>query len=661
MLWKRLKRAATALCLSGFVCSGQARAYQLPDGVDPATVLIGHVIVDSYDGFQEPTPVYADQIDQDGIYTVPDGSVFLPGTTDRYAWTRAIATSLAAQELPTDERDALVEAAAIAAAAEFKVASGAYDTSAMIYFDMTPLHEAAVAAAPSGIAFLLGLTVPPGPRLVVKDSFDAFVESIIQAGGDLYGLRPDDPGLLEIMTILPSFEPADDPDDPPPSNAAPTADAGADRTVASGEPVTLDGTASSDPDAGDTLTHAWTQTAGPEVTLSDATAAEPGFTAPAVAANDPAAELAFSLVVTDDKGNTSAADTVTITVSAAAPGPTPGSEFETHREEVRAVVTGLGLAELNGAIASNERMLREARQRLIVPRAEDVPFRIDPRFTGTDTILSASGAFFGLESGADGRGRRLVVGDFSLRRDERTGATTATLTARAAWERMVSGRTLLGAFIGGEFAQSDLIAPREGAHQRAGVTLGGYGVHEIRPGLYADGFLTFGAGRNALEMAIGEIELDGDHASGILTVGAALGGQIDRGAYQVLPEVSLSYGRVRIGGVALTGRTSGLTDKTLRLAGGEVSRAAITFTPEVRFTADGTPVSRSRAVFSLAPRLTCQALHALTVMEACGGGLEIGFTGRSRDGLSTLTARAGAERILGRTVTTLQLGANIRF
>ena len=91
-------------------------------------------------------------------------------------------------------------------------------------------------------------------------------------------------------------------------NLGATANAGSDRVVAPDESVTLDGSASSDPN-GDALTYSWEQMSGPSVTLSSATAVSPTFTAPASAAT-----LTFRLTVTDS-GGLSHSDDVIISVS----------------------------------------------------------------------------------------------------------------------------------------------------------------------------------------------------------------------------------------------------------------------------------------------------------------------------------------------------------
>ncbi len=94
------------------------------------------------------------------------------------------------------------------------------------------------------------------------------------------------------------------------SNTPPSADAGADETVAEDTEVTLDASASDDPD-GDALAYTWLQTGGQNVALSDVNAEQPTFTAPNVAAATPET-LTFQLTV--DDGSDTAVDSVDITV-----------------------------------------------------------------------------------------------------------------------------------------------------------------------------------------------------------------------------------------------------------------------------------------------------------------------------------------------------------
>lgn len=94
------------------------------------------------------------------------------------------------------------------------------------------------------------------------------------------------------------------------SNTAPTANAGFDQNIPSGQNVILDGTASSDPD-GTIIGWLWTQVSGPATpTIVNSTSAVASVT-PTVAGT-----YIFKLTVTDNSSNT-ASDTVTINVTTA--------------------------------------------------------------------------------------------------------------------------------------------------------------------------------------------------------------------------------------------------------------------------------------------------------------------------------------------------------
>ncbi|MFC1610386.1 PKD domain-containing protein, partial [Myxococcota bacterium] len=92
-------------------------------------------------------------------------------------------------------------------------------------------------------------------------------------------------------------------------NEPPVADAGPDDTIDEQTSISLDGTASSDPNE-DALSYAWTQTVGPSVTLADDTSATPSFDTPLVFFDT---VLIFELTVNDGLVS-STVDQVDITV-----------------------------------------------------------------------------------------------------------------------------------------------------------------------------------------------------------------------------------------------------------------------------------------------------------------------------------------------------------
>lgn len=134
------------------------------------------------------------------------------------------------------------------------------------------------------------------------------------------------------------------------SNDAPSARAGADRAVAEGASVELNGANSDDPD-GESLSYRWEKISGPDITLVDTSSPRASFTAPnlTTAAN---ADLVFELTVTDAHG-ASDNDRVTITVTWENDAPTANAgDDRTVTEGAAVQLDGSASTDREGAIAT---------------------------------------------------------------------------------------------------------------------------------------------------------------------------------------------------------------------------------------------------------------------------------------------------------------------
>ena len=335
----------------------------------------------------------------------------------------------------------------------------------------------------------------------------------------------------------------------------------------------------------------------------------------------------------------------------------PASAFDEAKEEVQAIITQDATRSLTSTLSSNQRMTRGARSRFIESRGQgegdgaglatrnNVPFDVDGTFDLAGARVSSKGTFFGQTGNVEGTERRLVFGEFDLQHDGNTDSTTATLTGRMAWEQMYGDQTMLGYFIGGELAHSNIKGSFEGEQDRLGLTFGGYAVHQLDDQLFLDGFITLGAGRNDLEMANDVLALTSDYTTRTATVGAALSGVYEYEQYEFRPELAFSYGKTWIGDMGFTGVAYGLTDNTLSLDAGNVSIANLTLRPEVVWALDADTVAGSNAQLSFAPRFICERTTTAATTQNCGAGAEIGLSSNSEDGLSSANIRFVMDRV----------------
>jgi methionine-rich copper-binding protein CopC len=409
-------------------------------------------------------------------------------------------------------------------------------------------------------------------------------------------------------------------------------------------------------------------------------------------AGDTAANNTYVVIIsaTDSSSN---ASSQTLTVTVANVEDTPAEAFAANAQTIRQIVTDEANRTLRNTVSANRNMVQSARDRFADDMRENavcgrddqidqedrayrdfqevctetvatrdyIPFDVDGAFSLSGATLSTNGTFFGQNGSADGTWRRLFFGDFNVQRDGNTGSNTATLSARVAWEQMVSETTMLGYFIGAELGESDIKGSFTGDQTRVALTLGGYAVHELAEQVYLDGFLTFGAGRNDLSMSNDVLALDSDYTTRTATLGAAVSGIYEYEAYEFHPDLSFSYGHTWVGNVGFTGRAYGLVDNTLSLNAGSVTLANVMFRPEFRIPLDGLQASKSLSLLTFAPRMICEQVKATTTTKNCGSGAEFGIATHSADGLSNVNAKILADRLGNSTRSGLQLNLEHRF
>lgn len=375
--------------------------------------------------------------------------------------------------------------------------------------------------------------------------------------------------------------------------------------------------------------------------------------------------VAIGATVEDSSDNAITASSATFAVVNI---PSPAQDFAANETAIRTVLVDDMMRAVRSSLNASARMMSDVRGRLrgadgSVPTlsTRSMPLEMDgvasadagtlsTRGTATASLIRHSGAY-----------RRLFFSDFDIQHDLDTDNTTATLSARVAWEHMVADGTLLGYYVGAEASESDINGTFAGEQTRLGLNVGGYVAHRLADTLYTDAYVSLGVSHSDVDMSNGTLALESDYRSETVTVGASISGAYDYTDYEFRPEIAFNYGKTQIGTVFFTGRAYGLVDDTLSLNAGSVSVANVTLRPGVIYAIQNSPTANTNASLSFSPRLICERTMSKRRTQNCGSGGEVGYTAHSNDGLRNIDFRFAVDRVGSSRRSSAVLGVEMRF
>ena len=280
-------------------------------------------------------------------------------------------------------------------------------------------------------------------------------------------------------------------------------------------------------------------------------------------------------------------------------------------------------------------------------------------------VLSTSGQFIDQNSSEGGSERRLVFGDFDVQHDSKSGSTISTFNGKLLLEKTVNQKTVLGSFLGIETANSNIAGEFTGGRTSWGPSLGGYMVHQLSPGLYADAIMSFYRGNKSIDVSNGVLDLRSNYNTWAATYRASLSGVIERRSFEIWPELSLSHGTNSIDSIGYNANAYGLVGGGT-LDAGSIDITKLMLRPEIRIPIDGLALTDYMGLATFAPRLMCEEIttNAPTLYaknRSCGRGTEYGIVSQSDDGLTEFRSKVIIDNIGDSTRTGISINFNYQF
>jgi|GEM_PF-4257665 len=370
------------------------------------------------------------------------------------------------------------------------------------------------------------------------------------------------------------------------------------------------------------------------------------------------------IVATDADGNR-AVMTFTITVL-----DTAVAALARERDEVEQIILDAEVAKLRGQQGALRSMTSAARDRLAggacgqsgdeeslagsdddeACRVEENDVQVSVSEKGTSlvghnkTLLAFDGY------------RRITSLDLSIL--DQNDLRTLSFNGHFALEDYRAENALYGIFAGVSVNSSDVARGSTGRAESYGVSVGAYAVHELRPELFSEVYLSVGRSQNQLDLTDGYLDVAADYGTTEAHFGWMLSGEIRKDDWDILPELGLQLSRSASSAIEVTGATPDDL-ATVTWEGLTATLARANLSTEFRYYLGGR--ADDAWVLDAKPGVVCERVRAVTEVSGCGISASLGLNRTSLDGTHRFSADVGVEEIDGMQRRSATLEYELRF
>ena len=326
---------------------------------------------------------------------------------------------------------------------------------------------------------------------------------------------------------------------------------------------------------------------------------------------------------------------------------TPSAAFAGVKADVESKMAANARTQLNDFATSTSSIVGSARSRFM--NTSGVADSSDTALSGDVSSDSSDlkGSSKRVNSTADGKATSIIEVQYQYT-ETKEGLKSQNASGQIINEAKLSNSLTFGRFLGVTLGDGDAVGTNNIDIDFMGAQAGAYLVGNTKGGLVYDTYFAGSVIENKMGVTTSLMTADSKYYSSMLTTGASITGTLQVKKVEIRPTLStdLSY---MFRETADFDVKVGSATSVEQAAYGDISKAQITFAPEFRL-----PFGEG-SVITATPNVMCRYLKQSTATEDCGQGLSLGFRSTSKDALTSITAKAGMDRIGSETTSRLRL------